>query len=414
MYRIYACHEAFLCEYLTKINSATAEQLQLAAALVPSGRQSVTANNGVANINITGILLDEIPAIARFFGFKGTTYQEILDAIAEAKANDAPRVTLSINSPGGLVSSGLEKVWDAIADLRISKDVVALNSDMMASAAYWIASAANRIYSTSSLASQGSIGVYAEFTDWSEADKKSGIKEIRIVSDNAPLKNLPTNDARLAEQTRAQLNDIEAVFISAIAKGRGIKADKVAETFGKGGMLNNSDAEKVGMIDGVRSENKIFSAGTSASAEMEINPVTDGGVMPTLKEFLAANPGASFELDAIKHEACAQAVANERNEIAKRIKSASAFATNPSYSARVRDLALDVIANGKPEDALLTAAIYEDQLIAAKKQQEKEAAAAALEATPAIEPKLLNPSTYLTTGRISTLEDLELARKARA
>jgi ClpP class serine protease len=412
MYKVYACHEAFLREYLSKINSATNEQLLLAAKYEPNPRQSVATSKGIANINITGILLDEIPPIAKFFGFKGTTYQEIIDAVSDAKASDAERVTLSVNSPGGIVSSGLEKAWDAIADLAKSKEVIALNSDMMASAAYWVASAANEIYSTSGLSTQGSIGVYAEYTDWTDADKKAGIKEVRIVSDNAPLKNLPTDDARLTDQIRERLNDIEAVFLEAISKGRGIPVDKVAKTFGKGGMLNNADAEKVGMIDGIRSESKVFSTGDSASAANE--PITNGGDMPTLKEFLAANPGATYELDAIRQEACAQAVTNERAAMAVRMKSVLPFATNTIYSERVRSMAIDIIANGKPEDALTTAVIYEDQQIEAKKQADKVAQAAALEETPAIQPTLLNQSTYLTNGKITTLEDLELARKARA
>jgi ClpP class serine protease len=68
--------------------------------------------------------------------------------------------------------------------------VVALADGLMASAAYWIGSAAERIYITDDITHVGSIGVVTSHTDISGAEAKAGRKTTEIYAGTTCLKNV--------------------------------------------------------------------------------------------------------------------------------------------------------------------------------------------------------------------------------
>jgi hypothetical protein len=155
----------------------------------------------------------------------------------------------------GQLSADALPIWivemaDMIRRADVIKPVFAYVGDLAASGAYWLASAASKIYS-SRTGIIGSIGAISVFEDDRRAMKEAGIDEIIVTSDASPHKNIDpaTEKGRIA--IKAILNAIAAEFIDDVAVGRKVSAEKVVTDFGGGGLLDAREALKVGMIDGI-------------------------------------------------------------------------------------------------------------------------------------------------------------------
>jgi ClpP class serine protease len=101
--------------------------------------------------------------------------EKLDDQIDEALALNPARIVININSDGGTVD-GVEELADKIRSLPV--DTIAFSSGSMNSAAYWIASAANRVVVTPS-SSIGSVGVYLTLVDQSAQAKAAGM-EVKV------------------------------------------------------------------------------------------------------------------------------------------------------------------------------------------------------------------------------------------
>ena len=200
--------------------------------------------NGVAKIDVNGILGDG--------WYFDTEYSEVVGQIVKAEASDeVESIDFIIDSPGGLVS-GVEEAGRAIAS--VAKPTRAVVKNLAASAAYWLASQADTIEATNETAQVGSIGVMATFVDYKEWDKKMGIKEIKIISSNAPDKNPDPATDKGREKYQTEINKLHEFFAKNVASGRGVTIEKVNSDFGKGGVLFANEAKEIGMIDSVSLE----------------------------------------------------------------------------------------------------------------------------------------------------------------
>lgn len=183
---------------------------------------------GVLVISIRGSLLPDFPYQA---GTWATGYQYITEAAVRAMNDSTIRsVVLMGNSGGGSVRECFE-CGLSIAALAKVKPVIAYAGDMMASAAYWLASQASEIH-ISPTGEVGSIGVITGHMDFSEELKMWGVKYTPLFAgerkaDGSPY--LPLSDEAKAGIQR-RLNAIYAEFISAVALGRGIDEDEIRET----------------------------------------------------------------------------------------------------------------------------------------------------------------------------------------
>jgi len=218
----------------------------------------LSIDGDTAKIDIQGPLSKREPSAFMRSRYGGTSYPSIINAIDRISESDEIKtVRLVMDTPGGVVT-GLDEVWIALRELAKSKRVIAENHGMIASAGYWIASAASEIIATSPSVETGSIGVQMVQTDWTEYDKKNGIKEVRIISKNAPNKNPDVTTQKGIERIQERLDALERVFISRVAEGRGVTDKKVISDFGQGAVLiakdpdgSKPDALTAGMIDGV-------------------------------------------------------------------------------------------------------------------------------------------------------------------
>jgi len=291
---IWLCEIEYLRSYCDRVLAAEPESEQAAIAYFadrPPERQILTVEGDTATIDIRGTLTNRPSMIGMFLGFASTSYNDLQAAIETIKADESIKtVRLAVDSPGGNLS-GLDETWMAFRELAKNRALVAENRGMMASAAYWLATAADQIFATSPAAETGSIGVYLLATDYSKMDAARGIKNIRIVSKNAPLKNPDPATAEGLKAYQARLDAIERVFISRVAEGRGVPVETVEKDFGRGSMLialdpdaSKPSAVSVGMIDGV--------AGAGGKNKWWRSSATAGAFDPTEGLSEETEPGA--------------------------------------------------------------------------------------------------------------------------
>lgn len=214
----------------------------------PQGYQIV---DGVAVLPINGVLGKRANLFTQVSGMAST---EILGRDFKAALND-PQVSgivLSIDSPGGTVD-GTQTLADIVASARGVKPVVTLAGGTMASAAYWIGAEAVEIYISSGTDQVGSIGVVSGHRDISAAEAMQGIKTTEITA--GQYKRVASQYAPLSESGRASIQDtvdyLYSVFVSAVAKARGVSEDKVLQDMADGRVFIGQQAIAAGLVDGV-------------------------------------------------------------------------------------------------------------------------------------------------------------------
>lgn len=132
-------------------------------ASTPTTQQNYSFNDGtgVAVINING-------------GLEAESYGEISEALANAVASPNMRaIVLAISSPGG-EASGATDLGDQIAAAKQVKPIYSMISGIGASAGYWLASQATKVFASRGTF-VGGIGVYSILVDASEAATQQGL-----------------------------------------------------------------------------------------------------------------------------------------------------------------------------------------------------------------------------------------------
>lgn len=187
---------------------------RLQAQDMAPGMSEPQTSGRVAIMPIIGIL-------TKYDGACGTpgyqTYGKTINTLIADPAIDA--IILKVDSPGGQ-ASGLEGLSAIIS--QSPKPIVGYVDDQGCSAAYGILSACGAIVANSEMATVGSIGVMATYTDYTEADRRRGVKTHSIYAPQSSDKN---KKARLIEQgdTSAVEEELRVVadsFINSIKTTR--------------------------------------------------------------------------------------------------------------------------------------------------------------------------------------------------
>ncbi len=301
---LYALQESYARQYLEKIENATFDERAAAIAAFGGGEPDgiITRDDitGEAIITVKGMLTPMGPSpLARFFGFGGTGYNEIIAAARELEADESIKtVRLAMNTPGGTVD-GMGAARLAIQSLASKKTVIAENHGVLASSGYYVATAAHRITAMTPLALSGSIGVMMAGVDVTDALSREGVKRISIVSANAPNKDPDIATAQGQSIVQKELDAMERIFIDAVASGRNITAEDVIANFGKGEALvardpdpEKPDALKAGMIDSVITQSGEVVAEIDDSVELTAKFDNHGGnVIPIVLKSTAEGGG---------------------------------------------------------------------------------------------------------------------------
>jgi len=249
---LYAAEEKFLERYLREKAAATLDDIKAISNLwgnpihKPGSDAAVdeiySVENDTAYITITGPLSPEGPDLwDRFWGYGGTSYVTVMAAMERAE-NDGmvKRVVFYVDSPGGTVD-GADETWQAHKSLASKKHTDVHAGNMLASAAYYISSAAKKIMACTPVSKVGSIGVVVAAYDWSKWEEGVGIRRIIITSSNAPDKCPDIGTKKGQNTIKAQLDAIERVFYARVSEGRRVTAEHIAEHFGRGGLLIAQD-----------------------------------------------------------------------------------------------------------------------------------------------------------------------------
>lgn len=160
-------------------------------------------------------------------------------------------IVIDVNSPGGAVS-GVDELSKLIYDARGTKPIVAVANHLMASAAYWIGTAADELVVTPS-AEVGSVGVFAAHQDISQMAEREGVKVTLVSAGKFKTEANPyeplTEEARASIQAR--VDDYYDMFVKAVARNRGASVADVRGGFGEGRVVGARQAVADGMADRV-------------------------------------------------------------------------------------------------------------------------------------------------------------------
>lgn len=168
------------------------------------------------------------------------------DAMADPSVS---RIILDVDSPGGSVY-GISELARKIYNARGKKPIVAVANSLMASAAYWIASAADEIHVTPG-GEVGSVGVIAVHVDRSVANKKEGFEVSYITA--GKYKAEGNADEPLTKEAKdymqSRVDDYYRMFVKDVARNRGITTEKVISQFGQGRVFGADQSIAAGMTD---------------------------------------------------------------------------------------------------------------------------------------------------------------------
>jgi signal peptide peptidase SppA len=209
--------------------------------------------DGVAIIPIKGILVHG----CTWCGWNETDYASICEKMIEAVEDDEVRgIAMHIGSPGGEVA-GCFDLADTIFSLRGEKPIWAIVDESAYSAAYALASCADRII-VPRTGGTGSIGVISMHVDITAALEKFGIKVTTIQygarkSDSYPT--TPLSDAA-RERFQADIDKMGEMFVDLVARNRGLAASKVRGT--EAGCFLGELGVTAGLADEVLSPDEAF------------------------------------------------------------------------------------------------------------------------------------------------------------
>ena len=207
------------------------------------GTRSAKIRGSKAVVPIHGPIFSRPNILTEWLGI-GMVLGNITGDIQSLLENpDIESIILDIDSPGGTVT-GINEASNFIKVASEKKPITAYVGGVGASAAYWLASAANEIV-LDATSRVGSIGVVVAYPS-PQADNDGYIE---IVNTASPNKRPDISTKEGKKVITAELDDLAEVFISTVATNRKVSEDTVLSKFGKGGILVGQKAISAGMAD---------------------------------------------------------------------------------------------------------------------------------------------------------------------
>jgi len=190
--------------------------------------------NGVAVINIDGIIIDSGPYIK---------------SIRKIRERDSVKaVVVRIDSPGGAVATSQE-VYEELKNLGKIKPVVASMGTVAASGGYYIACAAPTIYANPGTIT-GSIGVIAKFASYEKLLEWAKL-EVEVIK-SGEFKDLGSPLRKMPEEEKAYLqtliDSVHSQFKDVVSERRNLSEAKV-ESVSDGKIFTGSRAKTLGLVD---------------------------------------------------------------------------------------------------------------------------------------------------------------------
>lgn len=210
--------------------------------------------DAIAIVRISGVL---VHGCSYWWGETG--YNRIRATLEQALADpEVKAVVLHVDSPGGEVA-GCFDLADAIYAMRGDKPIVAIVDEYACSAAYALASAADRIVGPRT-AVIGSIGVISMHLDITGALDQAGLKVTTIQFGERKSDSYPTTPLSDAahERMQADIDTLGEMFVALVARNRGLEAKAVRAT--QAGVFLGEAAVAAGLADAVMPPDEAFRA----------------------------------------------------------------------------------------------------------------------------------------------------------
>ncbi|MGJ7332557.1 S49 family peptidase [Morganella morganii] len=210
---------------------------------------------GIAIIPVYGTLVQKLGTLRPYSGMTG--YDGIRRVFLTA-VNDpeVKGICLDIDSPGGEVAGCFDLV-DLIYAERGKKPIHAILSENAFSAAYAIASAADKIY-VPRTGGVGSVGVIVIHCDWSQHIKDDGLKVSIITYGNRKAESNPyvalSDEAKAAIQH--DVDEMGRLFVSAVSRNRGLSETVIRNT--QAACYLAAEGVQMGLADVVASPDVAF------------------------------------------------------------------------------------------------------------------------------------------------------------
>jgi signal peptide peptidase SppA len=203
---------------------------------------------GVAIIGVSGTLVKKASWLDAASGMQ--SYESIRADFQDAVRD--PRILgilLDVDSPGGEVG-GLFDLADEIYNARAEKPCMAISDDDAFSAAYAIASSAQRLFVTRT-GGVGSVGVIALHLDQSGFDEKAGRKYTAIYA-GARKNDFNPHEAlsgSAKDELQSEIDRLYDMFVGTVARNREMKPALVRNT--EAGLYYAEKAISAGFADQV-------------------------------------------------------------------------------------------------------------------------------------------------------------------
>jgi signal peptide peptidase SppA len=293
--------------------------------------QGYVIKNGAALVPLRGVIAKRMNLFSSISGGAST---ELLSRDVRAAMDDpeVKSVVLMVDSPGGTVD-GTQAAAETIASLRGKKPMATFSDGMIASAAYWIGSAAGEIYIDSGTTQVGSIGVVAGHRDVSKREEMLGVKTTEIVA--GQFKRIASQYAPLSESGRAAIQSevdyLYSVFVSDVAKFRGVSVDVVLSDMADGRTFTGMQAVQAGLVEGIASLDQVIER-LNAEATKTFNSSKGASNMTPQDKavaFAEENPDAAAYLRSLGASAERERIASVRAQ------------SLPGHQALIEQLAAD-------------------------------------------------------------------------
>jgi signal peptide peptidase SppA len=244
-------------------------EVQANMALLAPSKIDIKTTGGVAVVKLHGTMGKHLKSASS----GGVSTDEFRATIERLKSDDSVgAVVLDIDSPGGSVH-GVEQAAAAVRALRQSKPVYAIANDTMASAAYYIGSAATKVF-VQPTSIVGSVGTLAMGMSLSRKLEREGV-DVHIVKSGS-LKAI-NNEAEPIDNGRVphlekNVNFYNSQFQRAVRLNRPHLTDENMETIATGDTFNADESVQVGLADGIATLDEVIAmAGEDASIGEKFN-----------------------------------------------------------------------------------------------------------------------------------------------
>ena len=229
-----------------KIDIAALEA-RLGRPLASEQQQYTVEPGGVAVLRMSGVIAPKANLFMQVSGAMSTQMatRQLESALADQRVRS---IVLAIDSPGGNVI-GTPEMAAAVREMSAIKPIVTHSDGALASAAYWIGSAANAVYLSGPTVQAGSIGVVIDRSyNPASASREESIvagRYKRFSKSNEPL----SDEARAIVQ--ADVDYVYSLFVDQVAAYRDTTSEQVLERMADGRVFRGQQAIDAGLVDGV-------------------------------------------------------------------------------------------------------------------------------------------------------------------